>query len=60
MKIEYRSPTEAFFTVTAEAGTYIKELVHGDEGRTVPSVASELEVECKVTALDVLEILDDE
>jgi tRNA pseudouridine synthase 10 len=60
MNIESLSPTETVFTVTAEAGTYIKELVHGDEGRTVPSVAGELGVECTVTKLDVLEILDEE
>ena len=26
--------------MTASAGTYIKEFVHGDRGRTVPSVGS--------------------
>ncbi len=46
------------FAITAEAGTYIKELVHGDDGRTIPSVAGELGVEIKVEELDVLEILD--
>ncbi len=46
------------FAITAEAGTYIKELVHGDDGRTIPSIAGELGVEIKVEELDVLEILD--
>ena len=44
--------------VTAEAGTYIKELVHGDEGRTQPSIAGELGVKVQIQELDVLEILD--
>ncbi len=44
--------------VTAEAGTYIKELVHGDDGRTQPSIAGELGVKVKIKELDVLDILD--
>ncbi|MDO9538322.1 MAG: tRNA pseudouridine(54/55) synthase Pus10, partial [Thermoplasmata archaeon] len=61
-KIEARqvSPTEAEFDITAEAGTYIKEFVHGDGGRTVPSIAASLGVGCEVKALDVLNILDNE
>ena len=46
--------------LTAEAGTYIKEWVEGDEGRTVPSLAELLAVPLKVAALDVLEIHDRE
>lgn len=46
--------------VTAQTGTYVKELIHGDDGRTVPSLAGELEVGCTVDELDVLDILDDE
>ena len=44
--------------VTAEAGTYIKELVHGDEGRTRPSLAERLGVACEVLELDVLDVHD--
>ena len=44
--------------VTAEAGTYIKELVHGDGGRTTPSLAGALGVTCEVVELDVLEVRD--
>jgi tRNA pseudouridine synthase 10 len=40
----------------AEAGTYIKELISGDEGRTVPSASSILGRPCRCAALDVLEI----
>ncbi len=45
--------------VTAEAGAYVKELVHGDEGRTRPSLAERLGVACEVLELDVLEIHDE-
>lgn len=44
--------------VTAEAGAYIKELVHGDQGRTRPSLAERLGVACEVLELDVEEIHD--
>jgi len=44
--------------VTAEAGTYVKELVHGDGGRTTPSLAGALGVACEVVELDVLEVRD--
>ncbi|TLZ53939.1 MAG: hypothetical protein E6K17_08865 [Methanobacteriota archaeon] len=44
--------------LTAEAGTYVKELVHGDGGRTTPSLAEALGVACEVVELDVLEIQD--
>ena len=39
-----------------ESGTYVKETVHGDGGRTVPSVAGLLQSECKVLWLDVADI----
>jgi len=45
--------------VTAEAGTYVKEWVHGDKGRTRPSLAERLEVACEVLELDVLDVHDD-
>lgn len=42
--------------VVAAAGTYIKEFVHGDNGRTVPNVASMLGCEADILQLDVLDI----
>jgi tRNA pseudouridine synthase 10 len=39
-----------------DAGTYIKELVSGDEGRSHPSVAWRLGVPCDCAELDVLEV----
>jgi tRNA pseudouridine synthase 10 len=46
--------------VRTEAGTYVKEWVEGDEGRTEPSLASLVGVPLKVEYLDVLEIHDAE
>jgi tRNA pseudouridine synthase 10 len=39
--------------VHGEGGLYIKELLHGDGGRTEPSLAGLLGVDVEVTALDV-------
>lgn len=43
-----------------EAGTYVKEWVEGDDGRTEPSLASLVGVPLDVEFLDVLEIHDTE
>ncbi len=51
--------TVAELRVTAEAGAYIKELVHGDQGRTKPSLADRLGVACEVLELDVVDIHDE-
>jgi len=45
--------SQLILKVTAEAGTYIKELVSSDEGRTQPSVAGLLDTEAEVELLDV-------
>jgi tRNA pseudouridine synthase 10 len=47
---------EIQFDVRCESGTYVKELVHSDEGRTNPSVAGLLEADCEVIWLDVKDI----
>ena len=47
---------EVQFDVRCESGTYVKELVHSDEGRTNPSVAGLLETDCEVIRLDVKDI----
>ena len=43
-------------TLKAESGTYVKEFVSGDEGRTTPSIAEILGLPCECDALDVLEV----
>ncbi len=57
---ELESPTEATVEVRGEGGLYVKELVHGDDGRTRPSLAGRLGVPADVTALDVLAVEADE
>ena len=47
---------EVGFTLRCESGTYVKETVHGDSGRTQPSVASLLKAKCEVLWLDVGDI----
>ncbi len=39
-----------------DSGTYVKEFVSGDNGRTQPNFSERLGVQCVVTALDVLAI----
>jgi len=48
--------TGATVEVHGEGGLYIKELIHGDDGRTDPSLAGLLGVPATVTALDVLSV----
>ncbi len=47
---------EAFFKV--QGGTYVKELISGDEGRTVPSIASMLGTDCVCKELNVTAIYE--
>ncbi len=53
--LEYDGQT-ASVEIVAESGTYIKEFVTGDGGRTVPSISGYLETGCTVISLDVMEI----
>lgn len=46
--------------VHAESGAYIKELVHGDGGRTTPNFSDVVGVPVRVAELDVMRILDEE
>ncbi|MFQ3275381.1 MAG: tRNA pseudouridine synthase 10 [Candidatus Nanohaloarchaea archaeon] len=40
--------------VKAEAGTYIKELIHGDEGRTQPNISDLIGTQAECVQLDVI------
>jgi Pus10, C-terminal len=51
-----QSPHAALMYITTEAGTYIKEFVHSDLGRTNPSIASILDREVDILSLDVHEV----
>ena len=46
----------AEFSLRCESGTYVKETVHGDKGRTQPSIASLIKAKCTVQWLDVADI----
>lgn len=50
------SPQVFVLDVVAAAGTYIKEFVHGDNGRTVPNVAMMLKCDADILQLDVTDI----
>jgi len=54
--IESVDGTMATLTIEAESGTYIKELISGDDGRTRPNISEMIGFPCKVTELDVIEI----
>jgi tRNA pseudouridine synthase 10 len=58
LKIEDLNDETLVLVLMTEAGTYVKEFVNGDNGRTVPSLAGALGVPCVVTALDVIEVVD--
>jgi tRNA pseudouridine synthase 10 len=47
---------EIEFTLRCESGTYVKETVHGDNGRTQPCVAALIKAKCNVLWLDVGDI----
>ncbi len=46
--------------VLCQHGTYVKEWISGDDGRTLPSLTSLLGVPCRCRVLDVEEIMTDE
>lgn len=50
------SDTEAEIEIYCEGGLYVKELMHGDEGRTKPSLAQIVSRTVTVNYLDVLEV----
>jgi tRNA pseudouridine synthase 10 len=59
-QIKRLAPNRIEMKIRCQGGLYIKELVSGDEGRTVPSVASIINAEAKPLELDVLKIIMEE
>ncbi len=57
-RVESVNGAEVVFVVEADSGTYIKELMHGDNGRTQPNVSELVGVPCEVLELDVISIGD--
>ena len=56
--IEEEKMNEITLVIKAESGTYIKELITGDEGRTVPSLSEIAGCAIEVKQLDVIKIGD--
>jgi tRNA pseudouridine synthase 10 len=59
-EIESAQDKQVTAVIVSESGTYIKELIHGDHGRTRPNFSEELGMDCKVISLDVIKVLDKE
>lgn len=55
-KIESVEGSIARLILEAQSGTYIKELVSGDSGRTTPNISDMIGIPCKVKELDVIHI----
>ena len=56
IEINENGEREIEFTLRCESGTYVKETVHGDNGRTQPSVSALIKAKCNVLWLDVGDI----
>ena len=56
IEVNEEGQREIEFTLRCESGTYVKETVHGDSGRTQPSVAALIKAKCNVLWLDVGDI----
>jgi len=56
IKGKYLNPTTFEFIIETQGGTYIKELINGDGGRTHPSFHEIFKVSLKCKELDVIEI----
>ena len=60
VKVKRVSLKRAEMKIRCQGGLYVKELVSGDEGRTVPSVSELLEKRAKPLKLDVLKVIVDD
>jgi len=55
--VEVLSDGKAVIELLTDGGLYIKELLHGDGGRTEPSLSSLMEIPIEVETLDVMGVL---
>ena len=55
-KIEKVAPTQITVYLVCEGGLYVKELIHGDQGRTQPNFSDKLGIPAVVSELDVIEV----
>jgi len=56
MKTELINPNFFVLELRTQAGTYIKEFIHSDLGRTQPSLGSLLQCEADILQLDVMSV----
>ncbi|MEM0127598.1 MAG: tRNA pseudouridine(54/55) synthase Pus10 [Thermoplasmatales archaeon] len=56
VKVSDWSDNQVTLRIEAEAGTYIKEFITGDSGRTEPSISDDLKVNVKIDYLNVLQV----
>lgn len=54
--VDRTNPKVVILDIVTQAGTYIKELVHGEFSRTNPSISSIIDQFIDITALDVMGI----
>ena len=57
VKVKKVAPNQAELIVRCQGGLYVKELVSGDAGRTVPNVSGLLGTGAKTLKLDVLKVI---
>jgi tRNA pseudouridine synthase 10 len=60
VKVKKCSLKRAEMEIRCQGGLYVKELVSGDEGRTLPSVSELLGNRAKPLKLDVLNVIMDD
>jgi tRNA pseudouridine synthase 10 len=60
LKVKKVSLKRALLEIKCQGGLYVKELVSGDEGRTVPNVSDTLNNRAKTLKLDVVNVIMDE
>lgn len=56
IKGEYINPHFLFLDLVTQAGTYVKEFIHSDFGRTMPNFGSMLNTTADILQLDVMNI----
>jgi len=60
VKVKKVSLKRALMEIRCQGGLYVKELVSGDEGRTIPNVSDLLGNRGKTLKLDVLKVIMDD
>ena len=56
IEVKQTNGKQLVLIIKAEAGTYIKEFITGDNGRTTPNLKDDLDINVKIDYLNVLEV----